>query len=44
MVILFQAIQEGLIKSVGDLRQENEMIDALIQIQDKIIEQILSEN
>lgn len=44
VVILFQAIQEGLIKSVGDLRQENEMIDALIQIQDKIIEQILSEN
>ena len=39
---LFQAIQAGLIETIGDLREENEMIDQLIQTQDKIIEHISS--
>jgi len=43
-VALFKAIQAGLIEAVGDLRDENEMIDQLIQIQDKIIEHISSLN
>ena len=41
---LFQAIQSGLIKAVGDVREENEMVDQLIQIQDKIIVHIASLN
>jgi len=39
---LFQAIQAGLIKTVGDVRKENEMIDQLIQVQDKVIEHVSS--
>jgi hypothetical protein len=41
---LFEAIQAGLIEAVGDLREENEMIDQLIQVQDKVIEHISSLN
>lgn len=41
---LFNAIQAGLIEAVGGLRDENEMIDQLIQIQDKVIEHISSLN
>lgn len=44
LIKLFQAIQAGLIEAVGDLREENEMIDQLIQIQDKIVEHISSLN
>ena len=42
VIKLFQAIQAGLIEAVGGLREENEMVDQLIQIQDKIIEHISS--
>lgn len=41
---LFKAIQAGLIEALGDLRDENEMIDQLIQIQDKAVEHISSLN
>jgi len=41
---LFQAIQSGLIETVGGLREKNEMIDQLIQVQDKVIEHVLSLN
>lgn len=41
---LFRAIQAGLIEAVGDLRQENQMIGQLIQIQDKIVDHISSLN
>ncbi len=41
---LFQAIQAGLIETVGDLRKDNEMIDHLIHTQDKIIDHISSLN
>lgn len=44
IVKLFKAIQAGLIKVVGDLRDENEMVDQLITTQDKIIEHISSLN
>ena len=44
IVKLFKAIQAGLIETVGDLREENEMIDQLIQVQDKVIEHVLSLN
>jgi hypothetical protein len=44
VIKLFQALQAGLIEAVGDIREENEMIDQLIQIQDKIIEHISSLN
>lgn len=44
IIKLFNTIQVGLIEAVGDLRDENEMIDQLIQIQDKIIEHISSLN
>lgn len=44
LIKLFEAIQAGLIKAVGDLREENEMIDQLIQTQDKVIEHISSLN
>jgi len=44
VIKLFQAIQAGLIESIGDLREEKEMVDQLIKIQDKIIEHILSLN
>ncbi len=44
VIKLFQAIQAGLIESIGDLREEKEMIDHLIKIQDKIIEHIQSLN
>lgn len=43
-VKLFKAIQAGLVESVGDLREENEMINQFIQTQDKIIEHISSFN
>lgn len=41
---LFKAIQAGLIETVGDVREENEMIDQIIQVQDKVIEYISSSN
>ena len=44
VIKLFQAIQAGLIETVGDLRADHEMIDHLIQTQDKIIEHISSLN
>ena len=44
LIKLFKAIQAGLIETVGDLREENEMIDQLIQVQDKVIEHVLSLN
>ncbi len=44
LIKLFQALQAGLIEAVGDLREENEMVDQLIQVQDKVIEHILSLN
>ncbi|MGD8484179.1 MAG: hypothetical protein PVJ63_01295 [Thioalkalispiraceae bacterium] len=44
VIKLFKAIQAGLIEAVGDLREENEMIDQLIQVQDKVIEHISSLN
>lgn len=44
VIKLFKAIQAGLIEAIGDLREDNEMIDQLIQIQGKIIEHISSLN
>ena len=44
VIKLFKAIQAGLIEAIGDLREENEMIDQLIQVQDRIIEHISSLN
>ncbi|MCK4742636.1 MAG: hypothetical protein KAT25_02325 [Sulfuriflexus sp.] len=44
LIKLFKAIQAGLIETVGDLREENKMIDQLIQVQDQIIEHISSLN
>lgn len=44
IIKLFRAIQSGLIEATGDLREENEMIDQLIQTQDKVIEHISSLN
>jgi len=44
VIKLFKAIQAGLIQAVGDLREENEMLDQLIQTQDKIIDHISSLN
>ncbi|BAZ92516.1 hypothetical protein TspCOW1_26040 [Thiohalobacter sp. COW1] len=41
---LFKAIQAGLVGALGDLRDENEMIDQLIRIQDKAVEHIASLN
>ena len=43
-VHLFKAIQTGLIATVGELRSVVEIIDQLIQIQDKVIEHISSLN
>lgn len=42
LIKLFKAIRAGLIETVGDRREENEMIDQLIQVQDKVIEYVLS--
>jgi len=42
VIKLFQTIQAGLIETVGDLREENEMIEQLIQVQDKVVEHINS--
>lgn len=44
LIKLFKAIQAALIETVGELREENEMIDQLIQVQDKVIEHVLSLN
>lgn len=44
VIKLFQAIQAGLIETVGDLREENEMIEQLITVQDKVIEHISALN
>ncbi|HSH30062.1 MAG TPA: hypothetical protein VK971_09175 [Thiohalobacter sp.] len=44
IVRLFQAIQAGLIEAVGHLREDNEMIDRLIQIQDKAVAHVSSLN
>lgn len=41
---LFNAIKAGLLEAVGDLRGEHEMIDQLIETQDKIVEHITSLN
>ena len=41
---LFKTIQDGLTGTVGELRKENEMVDQLILIQDRIIEHISSLN
>ncbi len=42
VIKLFQAIQAGLIEALGGLREENEMIEQLIQVQDKVVEHISS--
>jgi len=44
IIKLFKAIQAALVEVVGDLREQNEMIDQFIQTQDKIIEHISSLN
>jgi len=44
VVKLFKAIQGGLIETTGELREKNEMIDQLIQVQDKVIEHISTLN
>lgn len=44
LIRLFQTLQSALIMTVGDLREENEMIDQFINVQDKIIEHITSLN
>lgn len=44
VIKLFQTLQAGLIEAVGDLREENEVIEQLIQVQDKVIEHISSLN
>lgn len=44
IIKLFQAIQAGLIGTVGELRDENEMIEQLIQTQDKVIEHVSTLN
>jgi hypothetical protein len=44
VIKLFKAIQAGLVEAVGDLRDDNELIDQLIRTQDKIIEHISSLN
>ena len=44
IIKLFKAIQAGLIEVVGNLREENEMIEQMIQVQDKVIEHISSLN
>ena len=42
VIKLFKAIQANLTEATGDLREENEMIDQLIQIHDKLFEHISS--
>ena len=44
IIKLFKALQAGLIEAVGDLRDENPMINEMIQVQDKVIEHITSLN
>lgn len=44
LIKLFKAIQAGLVATVGDLREENAMINELIEVQDKVIEHISSLN
>ena len=44
VIKLFKAIEAGLIEAVGDLREDNQFIDELIQVQDKVIEHISSLN
>ncbi|MDZ7803930.1 hypothetical protein [Thiohalophilus sp.] len=44
VIKLFQAIQAGLIEALGDLREENKMVEQLIQVQDKVVEHISSLN
>ena len=44
VIRLFKAIQAGLIEATGDLREANEQIEQLIQVQDKIIEHISALN
>ena len=41
---LFETIQAGLVKTVGDVSEENEMVGQLIQVQGKVIEHISSLN
>jgi hypothetical protein len=42
VITLFKAIKAGLIETVGDLQEENEIIKQLIQTQDKLIKHISS--
>ncbi|VAW71503.1 hypothetical protein MNBD_GAMMA12-3819 [hydrothermal vent metagenome] len=44
IIKLFRAIQAGLMEATGQLREEIEMIDQLINTQDKIVEHISSLN
>lgn len=44
LIKLFEALKAGLVATVGELRDENEMINQLIQVQDKVIEHVLSLN
>jgi len=44
VIKLFKAIQVGLIGTTGELRENNEMINQIIETQDKIIEHISSLN
>lgn len=43
-ISLFKAIKAGLIEIAGDLRGENDMVDQLIETQDRIVEHIASLN
>lgn len=44
LIRLFKAIQQGLVEVVGELRAGNDMIDQIIQIQDKVVDHIVSLN
>jgi len=44
LIKLFEAIQAGLIETVGDTRGDNEMVEQLIQVQGKVIEHVMSLN
>jgi hypothetical protein len=44
VIKLFKAIKDGLIETIGEFREEKNVIDQLIQTQDKIIDHISSLN